>query len=189
MTIEEAIKKSGTQKIFAKGSTKMAQQMIEKDEKVLYAINTNVIIENNVNTLLNSNNKGLFSVKDALNGVVVITNKRIIFCSSIIGNIKQKQMLIKDIKSIDKNINGLTKMGQLRIQGITENFILNIYKEKIATEIENSIYEAQNLMENYNTNKIQTTSNADEIMKFNQLLNEGIISQEEFEKKKQDLLK
>ncbi len=60
---------------------------------------------------------------------------------------------------------------------------------RMEEEIENSIYEAQNLMENYNTNKIQITSNADEIMRFKQLLDEGIISQEEFEKKKQELLK
>lgn len=196
MTVEEAIEKSSTKNILAKGSIKKAQQMIEKGENVLYAINTNVIIEDNRDTLLKSNNKGLFSVKNALNGVVVITDRRVIFCSSIIGNIKQKQILIKDIMSIDKNINGLTKMGQLRIQGITESFVLNIYKEKIATEIESSIYNAQSIEKNaqnieksYNMNKIQVTSNADEIMKFKQLLDEGIISQEEFEKKKQDLLK
>ena len=196
MTVEEAIEKSSTKNILAKGSIKKAQQMIEKGENVLYAINTNVIIEDNRDTLLKSNNKGLFSVKNALNGVVVITDRRVIFCSSIIGNIKQKQILIKDIMSIDKNINVLTKMGQLRIQGITESFVLNIYKEKIATEIESSIYNAQSIEKNaqnieksYNMNKIQVTSNADEIMKFKQLLDEGIISQEEFEKKKQDLLK
>ena len=36
---------------------------------------------------------------------------------------------------------------------------------------------------------INNISNADEIMRFKQLLDEGIISQEEFEKKKQELLK
>ena len=33
------------------------------------------------------------------------------------------------------------------------------------------------------------TSNADEILKFKQLLDQGIITQEEFERKKQELLK
>ena len=41
---------------------------------------------------------------------------------------------------------------------------------------------------NNNVNIINT-SNADEILKFKKLLDEGIISQEEFERKKQELLK
>ena len=77
MTVEEAIRKSGTKNILAKGSTKKTQQMIQPNEDVLYAINTNVTIKN-VNTSISI-------MKNKINGVFCITNKRILFCSSILG--------------------------------------------------------------------------------------------------------
>lgn len=193
MTIDEAIKISGTTNILAKGSTKKAQALIENNEEVMYALNTNVLIEDTNSTLMKST-KGMFSVTNGLNGVVVVTNKRVIFCSSTLGNSKIKQILIQDITSIDENINGLTKMGQFRIQGITETFVINIYKSKIVDELRNAIYKSQE-MQNKSSSEANTivnsyqSSNADEILKFKQLLDEGIITQDEFERKKQELLK
>lgn len=188
MTIEEAIEKSGTKNILAKGSTKKAQSLIRENEEVLYAINTNVSVIDNKKTVIN-NTKGMFLLKNSLNGVVVITNSRIIFCSSIIGNTNIKQILIKDITSIDESINGLTKMGQLRVQGITETFLISIYKSNISNELKESIYEAQNMQNQVNIVTSNNISSADEILKFKQLLDQGIITEQEFEKKKQDLLK
>lgn len=192
MTVEEAIKRSGTSNILAKGSTKKAQQLIRENEEILYAINTNVSIIDNKTTIL-KNTKGMFSPKNSLNGVVVITNSRVIFCSSIIGNVNVKQMLIKDITSIDESINGLTKMGQLRIQGITETFLINIYKQKISDELKEILYKVQETQKQSNNvvhdTKFNNISSADEILKFKQLLDEGIITKEEFENKKQELLK
>ena len=52
MTVEEAIKKSGTINILAKGSTKKAQSLIENEENILYAINTNLSIIDNKKTIL-----------------------------------------------------------------------------------------------------------------------------------------
>ncbi|MCI8760414.1 MAG: hypothetical protein HFJ34_04765 [Clostridia bacterium] len=189
MTIEEAIERSGTKNILAKGSTKKAQSLIRENEEVLYAINTNVSVVDNKKTVIN-NTKGMFSLKNSLNGVIVITNSRIIFCSSIIGNTNIKQIQIKNITSIDESINRLTKMGQLRIQGITETFLINIYKSKISNELKEVIYKAQDIQKQAsNTTANINISSADEILKFKQLLNEGIITEKEFEKKKQELLK
>lgn len=191
MTVEEAIKKSGTTNIMAKGSTKKAQSIIGENEEVLYAINANVSLIDNNKTKLNS--ADLFSwknVKNSLNGVLVVTNKRIIFCSSIIGNTNIKQILIQDINSIDESINGLIKMGKIRIQGVTQTFVINIFKAKIVDELRESIYKAQELQKQTNNTIINNNlSSADEIMKFKQLLDEGIITEEEFENKKQELLK
>lgn len=187
MTIEEAIEKSGTKNILAKASTKYAQKMIQADEEVLYAINTNVVIEDNNKTLINKKIGGAFNLKGAINGVIAITDKRIFFCNSTLGSTNLKQILIKDIQSIDENINGLTKTGQLRICGITDTFLINIYKENIGEEIKQIIYNLQT-QDNY-SNYSNNISQADEIMKFKKLLDEGIITQEEFERKKQELLK
>lgn len=185
MKIEEAIERSGTKNILAKGSTKKAQSLIRENEEVLYAINTNVSVIDNKKTVMN-NRKGMFSLKNSLNGVVVVTNSRLIFCSSIIGNTNIKQIQIKDITSIDESINGLTKMGQLRIRGITDTFLINIYKSKISNELKESIYKAQRMQKQ--ANNVTNISSADEIVKFKNLLDQGIITQEEFEKKKQELL-
>ena len=186
MTVDEAIEKSGTKNIMAKASTKYAQKMIQPNEDVLYAINTNVVLQDSKDTLVNKSLGGAFNLKGTINGVIVITNTRIIFCSSIMESTNQKQILIKDIQSIDENINGLTKTGQLRIRGITDTFLINIYRKGINEEIKQTIYNLQTREKhNDNTNNI---SKADEILKFKQLLDDGIITQEEFEKKKKELL-
>ena len=190
MTIEEAIKKSGTTNILAKGSIKKTQSIIGENEEVLYAINTNVTVIDNKRTLMN-NIKGVFSFKNSLNGVVAVTNLRVIFCSSIIGNTNIKQILIKDIKSIDESINGLTKMGQFRVQGITESFLINIYKSRISNELREVLYRTQvnAKVSELNSPSNYQLSNADEILKLKQLLDKGIITQEEFDYQKPKLLK
>lgn len=141
ITVEEVVKKSGTNNILSKGSIKKAQNLIGDDEEIIYAININVLIIDNKETVLN-NTKGMFTITNALNRVVVITNKRIIFCNCVLGNTKIKQMLIQDIKSMDENINRLTKMGQFRIQGITDTFVINIYKSQTVDNLRSSIYKA-----------------------------------------------
>ncbi|MCI8470342.1 MAG: SHOCT domain-containing protein [Clostridia bacterium] len=80
-------------------------------------------------------------------------------------------------------------MGQLRVQGITDTFLINIYKSNISNELKESIYEAQNMQNQINTATSNNNSSADEILKFKQLLDQGIITNQEFEKKKEDLLK
>ena len=136
MTVDEAIKRSGTRNILAKSSTKETQRMIQPNEEVLYAINANVIVKS-TNTLISL-------IKSKTNGVFCITNKRILFCSSILGTLKKKQMNIKDIVSIEENVDGITKMGQMEIKGITEIFIIDIYKLKLVDEIKECIYKVQN---------------------------------------------
>lgn len=136
MTVDEAIRKSRTRNIFAKSSTKETQRMIQSNEEVLYAINANVIVKS-TNTLISV-------IKNKMNGVFCITNKRILFCSSILGTLNRKEMNVKDIVSIEEKINGITKMGQIEIKGITEIFIIDIYKSKLVDEIRECIYKVQN---------------------------------------------
>lgn len=86
-------------------------------------------------------------------------------------------------------MNGLLQMGQMRVQGITEHFIININKKKVAEELRQNIYKAQEMQKEKNViHNTSISSNADEILKFKKLLDEGIITQEEFERKKQELL-
>ena len=67
--------------------------------------------------------------------------------------------------------------------------ILRAFNKEIPNKSEEIYsYILQKISENKNAGTL-SNSNADEIMKFKQLLDEGIITQEEFERKKQELLK
>lgn len=188
MNIEEYVKNNKTYNLMNKSAIQKAQNLIENDEEILYALVTNISTDKNTNT--NFKNQlfgGAMQFKNVLSGVIAITDKRIIFCNSTLGTTNEKQMMIKDIKSIDEHINGLTKTGELRINGITETFVIKILKKGIEQEIKKAINIARS---NINTDdKNFTISNADEIRKYKQLYDDGIITQEEFEKKKQELLK
>ncbi len=83
---------------------------------------------------------------------------------------------------------GNTKMNALSDEN---TLILRAFNKEIpkkSEEIYNYIMKKISECKNKNVNIINT-SNADEILKFKKLLDESIITQEEFERKKQELLK
>ena len=191
MNVEDFVKNNKTYDFFNKGAIKKTQALIEENEELLYALVTNVSINKNNNTSFENQNQifgGALQIKDVLSGVIAITDKRIIFCNSTLGTVNEKQILVKDIQSIDEHISGFTKTGELRINGITENFVIKIFKNELSKELKEAINKARNLEENVKKD-IQIKSNADEIRKYKELLDDGIITQEEFEIKKQQLLK
>lgn len=74
------------------------------------------------------------------------------------------------------------------------SLILRAFNKNVPKESEEIYkYILQKIRENKESNECRITSNlnssADEILKYKHLLDEGIITQEEFEKKKKDLLK
>ncbi len=191
MNVEDFVKNNKTYNFLNKGAIKKTQALIEENEKLLYAIVTNVSINKNNNTSFENQNRifgGALQIKNVLSGVIAITNKRIIFCNSTLGTVNEKQILIKDIQSIDEHINGLTKTGELRVNGITETFVIKILRKDINKEIIDAINKVRNVQESNNNTNV-TISSADEIRKYKELLDERIITQEEFEIKKQQLLK
>lgn len=191
MNVEDFVRNNKTYNFLNKGAIKKTQSLIEGNEELLYALVTNVSINKKNNTSFLNQNQifgGALQIKDVLSGVIAITDKRIIFCHSALGTINEKQILIKDIQSIDEHINGLTKTGELRVNGITEMFIIKILRKDLNKEIIDAINKARNILESKNGTNI-TMSSADEIRKYKELLDDGIITQEEFVIKKQQLLK
>lgn len=190
MSIEEYVKNNKTYSILSKVAIQKAQKLIENNEDVLYAVVTNISIIENDSTSFKNQDKifgGAMQFKNILNGVIVITDNRIIFCNSTLGTTNEKQIVIKDIQSINEHISGLTKTGELRIVGITETFIIKILRKGLNEEIKKAINKARKT-ENNSNNDNNVLSNADEIRKYKQLYDDGIITQEEFERKKQELL-
>lgn len=184
MTIKEAVKGNGTVLgiMACSGAIKRAEKMLMENEKVECACVYNVYDAKNEEKL--KVNMGI-KIKGRTPGVTVVTNKRVFFCSSVLGTIDSKQINIQDIQSVDYKIS--LGLATIRIKGITDMIIIEATK-KTAEMMINKINQLQ--MKNEG-NKIKTNSfsSADEILKFKKLLDEGIITQEEFNRKKEELLK
>lgn len=124
------------------------------------------------------------------NFAYAITNKRIIMA--------QKQVVVGEILQTVyfDNINDITYhsklYGVITIDTIKEvfNVCLNISSAKAvyakAHEVLNSLRNQNNAPAQ--SNSLSTISDADEILKFKKLLDSGIITQDEFDKKKKQLL-
>ena len=182
MTVEELIKASGTRNPLAKGSTKLAQKMLNPDEKLYYAINTNFRVEGNNEKLKTID---AFRIKGKLNGVVAVTSKRVFFCNNVLGHTTSKEMSIDSIQSVDDTSDILTNQAIIRIKGLTEIFIFNVPK-KIQQDFKSNVVKA---MKNSNvSNSALSLSAADELRKFKNLLDTGAITWEEYDKKKKELL-
>lgn len=182
MNIEDFLKQNKTYNPLAKGSTKKATEMLLPNEKLIYAINANVsIIPISGQLKINT-----FKIKNKINGIVALTNNRLFFCSSILGNQQTKQILVKDITSFDDSSNFLG-LGTLRVCGITEMFVIDLPK-KVLNEFKEKINYAISLLDTCDTKETTLYSKTDEIKKYKELLDCGAITQEEFEKEKQKIL-
>lgn len=182
MMIEQFLKESKTYNPLAKGSIKEAEKMLYENETVIYAINANISIIPNEKKLDISK---FFSLKNKLNGVLAITNKRIFFCNKTLGNKTSKEINLGNIESIDDSSNALFGIGQLRIQGITEMFVIDTKANLIPT-IKERLNHALTFSENQEAKKER--NNYDELFKLKKLLDDNIISQEEFESEKEKIL-
>lgn len=179
MTIEEFLKNNKTYTPFVKKAIKKAQESLTNDENILYALNANIAtIPINGNLKVNHLN-----IKNKQNGIVVLTNNRVFYCSSILGTEKFKQILLNDITSYDDI--STFGLSTLRIYGLTEMFVIDLNKNALAEFREklNGIKSNSNDKVTYQQNSI-----ADELKKYKELLDSGTISQDEFETLKKKLL-
>ncbi len=182
MTIKEAIKESGTYNPLIGLSIKEAERQLHNNESVLFAMNANVALST-VSNSLNTNN---LNIKGKLNGVFVITNERVYFSNNSLGTTQYKSIQLSDIQSVDDKANFLG-LGVIRIKGITEEFVIDVAKKLLPT-IKDCLNEA---IKNQSQSSSSTESSGDYIHQIEQLsnlLNQGIISQEEFDFKKKQLL-
>lgn len=180
MSILEIIKANKTYSIFLKESINKAQDMLMENEKVLYAIGGNITVIDNKELL----KIDFWKIKGKVLGILVITDKRVMFCNYVLGSGQAKEILSNNIQSVESKDVSLLGIGKLRIKGITETFIIDISRKETIEHVKNAIYKCKE--EKIVGNAI---SNAEEIRKYKELLDEGIITPEEFEKKKRELLK
>ena len=126
-------------------------------------------------------------VYDGHTWLVVSTNKRIIFLDKgMFFGVKQIEVPLSKVNSI-KYTKGLF-FGEIEIwDGASMIKVANVLKRTLipfVNAVNDSIEESEKLQKPLNHSSV-----ADELIKFKKLLDEGVITQEEFNKKKKELLK
>lgn len=150
-----------------KKEIKYLQTMLKEDEEV-FAIASG-IMDNNT-------------------WLVACTRRRIIFidCGMIYG-VKHSEVMIDKVNAVSFK-NGLM-LGEIHIEdGASTRIVKNVQKYSTKPFVD-AVHKAMDLSKKENSMVIHnTSSNADELLKFKQLLDMGAITQEEFEEQKRKLL-
>lgn len=189
MILSEALEKasflSKSMRSVNPGSLKKAEKTLVSNEDVLFAAYCNTVIE----PLRGKLTHDLFSAKGKTNGLFIVTNLRAIWCSSILGVGDIKILPGSEIMSIDCKSNIMTGMGTVRVQGLTLLFIVDL-KAKDA----NNAVEALNKLKSIVSIPIPQNASPhkddyiEELERLMILVDKGVISPEDYDRKKQQLL-
>lgn len=184
MGIKDILKQNGCTTAMCGGSIKAAEKMLLPDETVISAL-TSIVAELPSGHQIHPNTH----IKDKESGVVVLTNKRLFFVQSILGQCHSKEILLTDIQSIDqKNVIDIMMSSVLRIQGITISFEMGGKKKQLsafAEKISKERIQSTGARVNSTNSSVGTL---DDLEKLADFLDKGIITVEEFEAKKKQIL-
>lgn len=185
--ISDAVKASGSSTALQKASIKDVAVMFRENETIIAAITANVYLGEPQGAL----HVNAFDFKNKIAGVVVITNSRVLFASST-GYKASKSFYLTDINSIDDSSVGALISSVLRIQTASTSLAIDSTKQILVPfrgKLEDAIHNARIEKEQNNNIVIQqTTSGADEILKYKGLMDAGIITEDEFNAKKSQIL-
>lgn len=162
-----------------------AEQMLDENETVLFAEITNLLV-----TYIGTIKTERFI------GVIFLTDKRIIFKSRSLKVITSETIPLNEVISVHCTLNKLTN-GHIEIQCSTKIYSIEVISNldelhQINQEFETAVnnYKAQQAALNSTPqpNIAPQPDIADQIEKLAQLRDKGIITEEEFQAKKTDLL-
>ena len=163
--------------LFSSSSIKFAQSLLKPAETVKFAL-----------VAMASSN---FGGEDK--SIVVATNDRVLYVSKRLWNVKSKYIRIPDIQSVEMN-RGLVN-GSLVIKGLTESIVIKHWKKKslmaFQTVVEELVNEYRKIREESQvvSNKTkEEKSQKEQLDEISELLNNGYITQEEFDKKRKQIL-
>lgn len=182
---KKALKEYDVTSLFIKKDIKAVEEMLNIDEKVLVVLFPNFAI-----TYLNSASR-----EASIGGLLFLTDKRMIFYYVTYGEAISHIVSLQEMKKIDLII---TPANGDHIQIRTEDKVFDFRITK-GRAVSNKIYSVfMSAYEPYHTEDPQDTdtkseqnSNIDiteQIEKLSQLKDKGIITEEEFQTKKADLL-
>ena len=162
--IKEMLSKSGSLILGTKKEVKELTNIINDDEIITYATS---------------------GVYDGHTWLVVSTNKRIIFLDKgMLFGVNQIEIPLSKVNAV-KYKKGLF-VGEIEIwDGASMFRVKSVLKKTLIPFIKAVNNSIEEMKKTQNSPKLSV---ADEIMKFKRLLDEGAITQEEFDKKKKELL-
>lgn len=170
--VQFEVKTVGNQK-----NIEQAERLLDANEYVLLAMPTNMII-----TTANTKKK------EKLPGVVFLTNRRFLFHYKVLLNSSTEIVPVEEIRSVSCSGNGMTG-GHVEIHTFTKTYnMLVSYKQSIIQKIKNTFESVKNSASLNNQGNVQQPDVLDQIEKIAALKEKGILSEEEFQLKKMELL-
>lgn len=124
------------------------------------------------------------------NGLLVVTTLRVILNQTTDSVSLQSTIRAADIISVESETKKkiFAQFGKLTITGTNQKYVINADFDYI-DQIKNAIEHARILAEPRNQGNYSSLSTADELRKYKELYDSGAITKEEYEAKKQELLK
>lgn len=173
---EKILKEFDVNTFGSKNKIKDMEDLVKEDEKVLFVYPTNL-------TIRNANSRK----KETLPGVALLTDKRFVFKYKLAFDSSTEVINLEHIENVNVKRSTLFA-GSIQLNSLTKTYELLIgnkkgLAEKVGETFEKAINNCKSKFEQKNNNSV-----ADEILKFKMLYDDGIISQEEFEAKKKQLL-
>ncbi|GHU68511.1 hypothetical protein FACS189447_10950 [Spirochaetia bacterium] len=163
-----------------KGALETIDKNLLEKETVNYVIGVNVGILSTGEALkINP-----FTFKNKKAGILAVTSVRIIHCFTVLFNKNVEQILLEDINNIESKSSFMASV--LRIQSMTNVMEIDINNKEVVkvTKLLHELKEKRNSAPQI----VNNISSADELAKFKKLLDDGILTQEEFDKKKAQIL-
>lgn len=124
-TLDEVLSGNKLLQKIRPGLVSETKKLLSSDENVLFSAIMNIStrpIKGKLDT------KIYLIPKNKENGLLTITDKRVLFVNVMLGIGNTKQILIKDISSIDSTRS--IGLSPVRIQGLTEMFVIDSKKEE-----------------------------------------------------------
>lgn len=161
--------------IFNEKKIKNAESQVRDDENILYIAPSNATIRTG-------------RQKKKLPGILVITDKRVFFYSKVLFIVSTESFNLKDLNSIESSSTGISG-SYITLNTNTKSMdVLISHKRKVAHEIIQLLDTAMDNAKNKFQSGSNQTDNIEQIAKLAKLKEQGILSEQEFEKKKQELL-
>ena len=126
-----------------------------------------------------------FKFKNKTAGILAITTKRILHCFNVLLDKKVEQILLDDINNVESKSNMLSSV--LRLQSVTNIMEIDI-NNKDVTPVTKLINELKEQNKDASPQVVNAVSQADELAKFKKLFDDGVLTADEFEKKKAQIL-
>jgi hypothetical protein len=177
--IDAAKQKNHLNPLGVKGQLKILETQLKEDEQILFINSANA----NLMTKSESLKANPFEFTNKKPGLFIITSKRVIHISKILFEESLEQIMLEDINNVEYKSSLMSAI--LRIQSISNTLEVDLNKDlaqKYISEINNL---KDSISIGKSGNKIDI---ADQIKKLASLKNDGILTEEEFEKKKKELL-